>query len=134
MRLTMAEAKEILKTRGLTIEANSPNEAAIYWKGEWVGYVLESSVSMHKDLPSLGLTEPNQLIPFSDNNADQRLAMRIDSLMDSPRRHEERLRQEKVDDIRKYFEGRKNLMREIDRHIAILEAEYYSRHKEATCA
>lgn len=114
MKLTMTEAKEILKARGLTIEANSPNEAAIYWKGEWVGYILEFSVSMHKDLPSLGLTEPNEMIPFSDNNADQRLAMRIDSLKDSPRRYEERMRQEKVEDIRDYFNRRKNAVNEIE--------------------
>ena len=114
MRLTMAEAKEILKTRGLTIEANSPNEAAIYWKGEWVGYILESSVSMHKDLPSLGLTEPNEMIPLTADNASSRLAMRIDSLKDSPRRYEERMRQEKVDDIRDYFNRRKNAVNEIE--------------------
>ena len=136
MKLTMAEAKEIIESRGLTIDSNRPNDQnpAIFWKGEWVGYISQFSVSLHKDLPSLGLTEPNELIPLSADNASSRLAMRIDSLKDSPRRYEERLRQEKVDDIRKYFEGRKNMIREIDRHIAILEAEYYSRHKEATCA
>lgn len=119
MKLTMAEAKEILKTRGLTIEANSPNEAAIYWKGEWVGYISEYGVSMHKDLPSLGLTEPNELIPFTADNASSRLAMRIDSLMDSPRRYEERMRQEKVDDIRDYFNRRKNAVNEIEQFMLV---------------
>jgi hypothetical protein len=136
MELTMAEAKEIIESRGLTIDSNRLNDQnpAIYWKGEWVGYISEFSVSLHQDLPSLGLTEQGELIPFSDGNADQRLSRRIDTLKDSPRRYEERLRQEKVDDIREYFEVRKKMIREIDRHIAILEAEYYSRHKEATCA
>lgn len=116
MRLTFAEAKEILKARGLTISSNRPNDQnpAIYWKGEWVGYMSEYGVSMHKDLPSLGLTEPNQLIPLTDDNASSRLAMRIDSLKDSPRRYEERMRQEKVDDIRDYFNRRKNAVNEIE--------------------
>ena len=114
MTLTMQEAKEILEARGLIIDSNRPNDQnpAIYWKGEWVGYISEFSISMHKDLPSLGLTEPNQLIPFSDNDADKRLAIRIDSLLDSPRRYEERLRQDKVDDIREYFNRRKNAVNE----------------------
>ena len=116
MRLTFAEAKEILEARGLTISSNRPNDQnpAIYWKGEWVGYISEYGVSMHKDLPSLGLTEPNQLIQFSADNASSRLAIRIDSLLDSPRRYEERLRQEKVDDIRDYFNRRKNAVNEIE--------------------
>ena len=112
--MTMKEAKEILEARGLTIEDNSPNEAAIYWKGEWVGYILEFSVSMHKDLPSLGLTEPNEMIPLTADNASSRLAMRIDSLKDSPRRYEEGMRQEKVDNIRDYFNRRKNAVNEIE--------------------
>ena len=116
MSLTMQEAKKILEARGLTIDSNRPNDQnpAIYWKGEWVGYISEFSISMHKDLPSLGLTEPNRLIPFSDNDADKRLAMMIASLLDSPRRYEERLRQEKVDDIREYFNKRKNAVNEIE--------------------
>lgn len=116
MRLTMKEAKEILEARGLTIDSKRPNDQirAIYWKGEWVGYISEFSVSMHQDLPSLGLTDQAELIPFSDGNTDQRLSRRIDSLKDSPRRYEERLRQEKVDDIRDYFNRRKNAVNEIE--------------------
>ena len=136
MRLTFAEAKEILEARGLTIDSNRPNDQyrAIYWKGEWVGYISQFSVSMHQDLPSLGLTEPNELIPLTADNASSRLSIRIDSLKDSPRRYEERMRQEKVDNIRKYFEGQKNKIREIDRQVEILKAEYYRRQKESTCA
>lgn len=116
MRLTFAEAKEILKARGLTISSKRPNDQnpAIYWKGEWVGYISEFSVSMHQDLPSLGLTDQGELIPLTDDNASSRLAMRIDSLKDSPRRYEERMRQEKVDDIRDYFNRRKNAVNEIE--------------------
>ena len=116
MRLTFAEAKEILEARGLTIDSNRPNDQnpAIYWKGEWVGYISEFSVSMHKDLPSLGLTEPNELIPLTADNASSRLAMRIDSLKDSPRRYEEGMRQEKVENIRDYFNRRKNAVNEIE--------------------
>ena len=114
MRLTREEAKEILEARGLTIDSNRPSDPnpAIYWKGEWVGYISQFSVSMHKDLPSLGLAEPNELIPLTADNASSRLAMRIDSLKDSPRRYEERLRQDKVDDIRDYFR-RRNERREM---------------------
>ena len=112
MRLTMEEAKEIIEKRGLTIGPNRPNaqNTAIYWKGEWVGYISQFSVSMHNDLPSLGLNEPNELIPLSADNASSRLAMRIDSLKDSPRRYEERLRKDKVDNIRDYFNKRQNKM------------------------
>ena len=108
MRLTMAEVKEILESRGLTISSKRPNDKipAIYWNDEWVGYISQFSVSMHHDLPSLGLTGTNELIPFSDNNADQRLSRMIDILKDSQRRYEERLRQEKVEDIRDYFKYR----------------------------
>ena len=90
MRLKMKEAKEILESRGLTIDSNRPNDQnpVIYYQGECVGYISEFSVSMHKDLPSLGLTEPNELIQFSADNASSRLAMSIDSLKDSPRRCE----------------------------------------------
>lgn len=116
MRLTMKEAKEILEARGLTISSNRPNDQnpAIYWKGEWVGYISEFSVSLHHDLPSLGLTEQGELIPLTADNASSRLAIRIDSLKDSPRRYEERLRQEKVEDIRDYFNRRKNAVNEIE--------------------
>lgn len=116
MELTMAEAKEILESRGLTIDSNRLNDQnpAIYWKNELVGYISEFSVSMHQDLPSLGLTDQGELIPFSDGNADQRLSRRIDSLKDSPRRYEERMRQEKVNDIRDYFNRRKNAVNEIE--------------------
>lgn len=94
MRSTMQEAKEILEARGLTISSNRPNDQnlAIYWKGEWVGYISEFSVSLHHDLPSLGLTEQGELIPLTADNASSRLAIRIDSLLDSPRRYEERQR------------------------------------------
>lgn len=116
MKLTMKEAKEILESRGLTIDSNRPNDQnpAIYWKGEWVGYISQFSVSLHQDLPSLGLTEQNELIPLTADNASSRLAMRIDSLKDSPRRYEERMRQEKVDNIRDYFNRRKYAVNEIE--------------------
>ena len=110
MQLTMAEARQILETRGLTIDSNRPNDQnpVIYYQGECVGYISEFSVSLHQDLPSLGLTEPNELIALRADDASSRLAMRIDSLKDSPRRYEERLRQEKVDNIQKYFKERKD--------------------------
>ena len=116
MELTIAEAKEILEARGLTIDSNRPNDPipAIYWKGEWVGYISQFSVSMHQALPSLGLTDQAERIPFSDGNADQRLSRKIDSLKDSPRRYEERMRQEKVDNIRDYFNQRKYAVNEIE--------------------
>jgi hypothetical protein len=116
MELTMAEAKEIIESRGLTIDSNRLNDQnpAIYWKGEWVGYISEFSVSLHQDLPSLGLTEQGELIPFSDGNADKRLSRRIDTLKDSQRRYEESMRQEKVDNIRDYFNRRKYAVNEIE--------------------
>lgn len=136
MKLTMKEAKEILEARGLTIDSNRPNDQnpAIYWKGEWVGYISQFSVSLHQDLPSLGLTEQNELIPLTADNASSRLSIRLDSLKDSPRRYEERMRQEKLNNIRDYFKGQKNKIREIDRQVEILKAEYYRRQKEVTCA
>ena len=116
MRLKMKEAKEILESRGLTIDSNRPNDQnqVIYYQGECVGYISEFSLSLHQDLPSLGLTEPNGLIPLTVDDASSRLAMRIDSLKDSQRRYEERMRQEKVDDIRDYFNRRKNDVNEIE--------------------
>ena len=112
MRLTMKEAREILESRGLTISSDQPNDQnpAILWNGEWVGYISQFSVSLHHDLPSLGLSSPNQLIVLSADNADQMLKIKIDVLKDSHRRYEERLRQEKVDDIRDYFNRRKNVI------------------------
>ena len=119
MRLTMTEAKKIIEERGLTIVSNRPNDQnpAIYWNGEWVGYISQFSVSLHKDLPIVGLNEPNELIPLSADNASSRLAMRIDSLKDSPRRYEERLRREKVDNVRDYFRRRKNAFNEREQFV-----------------
>lgn len=116
MQLTMTEAKKIIETSGLTIDSNRPNDQnpAIYWKGEWVGYISEFSISLHQDLPSLGLTKPNELIPFTDKDALERLTRKIDILKDSQRRYEERMRQDKVDDIRDYFNRRKNAVNEIE--------------------
>lgn len=110
----MTKAKSMLVTRGLTIDSKRPNDQnpAIYWKGEWVGYISEYGVSLHQDLPSLGLTQPNELIPFSDSDADGRLRRKIDTLKDSQRRYEERMRQDKVDTIRDYFNRRKNAVNE----------------------
>lgn len=116
MRLTMKEAKEILEARGLTISSNRPNDPnpSIDWKGEWVGYISPSSVSMHKDLPSLGVSELSDTIALRADDADKQLSARIDLLKDSPRRHEECLRQEKVDDIRDYFNRRKKAVNKIE--------------------
>ena len=114
MQLTMLEAKKMIELRGLTIDSKRPNDQnpAIFWKGEWVGYISEYGVSLHQDLPSLGLTQPNELIPFTDKDADERLRRKIDTLKDSQRRYEERMRQDKVDNIRDYFKRRKNAFNE----------------------
>lgn len=116
MQLTMLESKKLIELRGLTIDSNRQDDPnpAIYWKGEWVGYISEYGVSLHQDLPSLGLTQPNELIPFTDNDADGRLMRKIDILKDSQRRYEECMRQDKVDDIRDYFNRRKNAVNEIE--------------------
>lgn len=105
-RLTMTEAKELIESKGLTIRSNMPFDLSpgIYYNDEWVGYMTQNCVVLHKDLPSLGtFSSPSETVSLTAEDADVALEIKIDLLKDSPRRYEERLRQRKLEVLRDYF-------------------------------
>lgn len=106
--------------------------------GEQIGEISNGYIYIADYIPSvIGKTYKSvsdTAVLLSNPDAQAVLNRMLDRLKDSAERYEEENRRQRLSVIRKYFEGRKNMMREIDRHIAILEAEYYCRQKEATCA
>lgn len=102
----------------------------IEWNGIKAGYLLNDDVRLFDD------TDPRRArlisIPYTHPRCLERVNRIILYLKTADRRRERRMRRERAKQVRAYFEGQKNKLREIDRHIAILEAEYYRRQKEVS--
>jgi hypothetical protein len=136
MSLTMnkTEMREYLTGKGLWIYDNIYGQTStkIEWNGIRAGYLFDDDVRLFDD------THPGIArlisVPYTHPRCLERVDRIILYLKTADRRREQRMRRERAKQVRAYFEVRKNLMREIDRHIAILDAEYYSRLKESTCA
>lgn len=104
----------------------------IEWNGIKAGYLLNDDVRLFDD------TDPRRArlisIPYTHPRCLERVDRIILYLKTADRRRERRMRRERAKQVRAYFEGQKNKLREIDRHIAILKAEYYRRQKETKWA
>ena len=104
----------------------------IEWNGIRAGYLLNDDIRLFDD------TDPRRARLISVQYTHPRCLERVDRIIlylkTADCRRERRMRRERAKQVRAYFEGQKNKLREIDRQIEILQAEYYRRHKEATCA
>ena len=134
--MNKAEMREYLTGKGFWIYDKISSQTTITTKIEWngikAGYLLNDDVRLFDD------TDPRRArlisIPYTHPRCLERVDRIILYLKTADRRRERRMRRERAKQVRAYFEGQKNKLREIDKEIAILEAEYYRRQKEATCA
>jgi hypothetical protein len=133
------EIRDLFIRKGFNLrEVSSQDYTLVERNGETVGCIYEDSVYVAHNYPSLN----TRWRTYANTQKTVVLFMRpmkmledaIEFLLDSPSRLDREMRDQRVENVRKYFEGRKNMMREIDRHIAILEAEYFNRRKDRTCA
>lgn len=130
------EMRKYLTGKGLwiydKISSQTTTTTKIEWNGIKAGYLLNDDVRLFDD------TDPRRARLISVQYTNPRCLERVDRIIlylkTADRRRERRMRRERAKQVRVYFEGQKNKMREIDRQIEILQAEYYRRHKEATCA
>ena len=134
--MNKAEMREYLTGKGFwiydKISSQTTTSTKIEWNGVKAGYLLNDDVRLFDD------TDPRRArlisVPYTHPRCLERVDRIILYLKTADRRRERRMRRERAKQVRAYFEGQKTKLREIDRHIAILEAEYYRRHKEVTCA
>lgn len=130
------EMRKYLTGKGLwiydKISSQTTTTTKIEWNGIKAGYLLNDDVRLFDD------TDPRRARLISVQYTNPRCLERVDRIIlylkTADRRRERRMRRERAKQVRVYFEGQKNKMREIDRQIEILQAEYYRRHKDATCA
>lgn len=80
---------------------------------QFVGIIYETKMFLAKYLPSvIGANYADRAIPkriFLFNNVDEplRLEKMIDELFDTPRRYEEDQRNQKIENLKKYFDRKK---------------------------
>lgn len=130
--MNKSEMKDYLTGKGFSISSRKTNYGTTYNKIMWeeipAGYLYDDEVQLYDDtefkyssLVAVQYTNPRCL---------ERVNRIILYLKTADRRRERRMRRERAKQVRAYFEGQKNKLREIDREIAILEAEYYRRQEQ----
>lgn len=94
----------------------------IEWNGVKAGYLLDDDVRLFDD------TDPRRArlisVPYTHPRCLERVDRMILYLKTSDRRRERRMRRERANQVRAYFERQNSKLREIDRQIEILQAEY----------
>ena len=132
--MNKTEMREHLTERGFWISSVETDygNTMIEWNGIRAGYLLNYDVRLFDD------TDHKRARLISVRYTHPRCLERVDRLIlylkTADRRRERRMRRERANRVRSYFERQKNKLRKIDRQIAILDAEHYRSHKEATCA
>lgn len=130
------EMKRHLVERGFWIHnkmmSTGTTTPVIMWDGIEAGYLFDDVVQLYDDTEykNSRLTE----IKYTNPRCLERVDRIILYLKTADRRRERRMRRERAQKVKLYFEGQKNKIREIDRQVEILKAEYYRRQKEASCA
>ena len=121
MRLKMKEAcsmvrkdvRDVFIRRGFNLrEVRSPDYTVVEHKGETVGCIYDEEVYIARNYPSLN---PGQSHDYADTpktiirfiSAKRMLEQAIDFLLDSPSRIDRETRDERVENVRKYFDTRK---------------------------
>lgn len=106
------EVRDLFIRRGFNLrEVKSPDYTVVEHKGETVGCIYDDSVYIVQNYPSLN---PGQSQAYADTpkttiqfiSAMGKLEEAIDFLLDSPSRMDREAREERVENVRKYFQDR----------------------------
>lgn len=127
--MNKTEMRKYLTEKGFwiydKISSQTTTSTKIEWNGRRAGYLLDNDVRLFDD------TDKRRARLISVQYTHPRCLERVDRIIlylkTSDSRRERRMRRERAKQVRAYFEGQKNKLRELDRQIAILEAEYYRR-------
>ena len=111
--VTKENVCDLFIRRGFNLrEVRSPDYTVVEHKGETVGCIYDEEVYIARNYPSLNPGQsqayadtPKTTIPFI--SAMGKLEEAIDFLLDSPSRIDRETRDKKVENVRKYFDKRK---------------------------
>lgn len=111
--LTKEKVRDVFIRRGFNLrEVKSPDYTVVEHKGETVGCIYDEEVYVVQNYPSLN---PGQSQAYADTpkniisfiSAMGKLEEAIDFLLDSPSRIDRETRDKRVENVRKYFDKRK---------------------------
>lgn len=108
-------AIKYLQDRGLEVilnfsERHQLKHWILKWQGEQVGSMFKEDIYLRKNLPSLlRVAEGPTRIVLNNEDADDRLRKIVYDLLDSPRRFDEKHRNEKIAKVKEYFDSRKTV-------------------------
>lgn len=111
--MTREEVRDLFIRRGFNLrEVKSPDYTVVEHKGETVGCIYDDSVYVVQNYPSLN---PSRWRTYANTQKTTitfispmgLLEEAIDFLLDSPSRMDQEARDEKVENVRKYFDKRK---------------------------
>ena len=130
--MNKTEMRTYLTGKGFWIYEKISSQTTTSTKIEWneivAGYLFDDDVRLYDD------TDSKRARLISVRYTHPRCLERVDRIIlylkTADRRRERRMRRERAKQVRAYFEGQKTKLREIDREIAILEAEYYCRQEQ----
>ena len=107
--VTQEKVAFILQKHGFSFKAvKSPDYFVLYHRGEVVGTLYDNDLYLAKQYPSLNVEgnyyadAPKDKIEFNIAS-EHRIIQAIEYLFDSPRRVPEERRQQRVENLRKYF-------------------------------
>lgn len=111
--MTREEVRDMFIRKGFNLrEVRSPDYTVVEHRGETVGTIWEDSVNISNNYPSLGPSRwgsyantPDTCVVFT--SPMKILEDAIDFLLDSPRRIDRETRDNRVENVRKYFNTRK---------------------------
>lgn len=110
--LTKEKVRDLFIRRGFNLrEVKSPDYTVVEHKGETVGCIYDDSVYVAQNYPSLNSNEyrsyantKKTIVMFTMPMTEVEKA--IGFLLDSPSRIDRETREERVENVRKYFEDR----------------------------
>ena len=133
--MNKSEMRKYLTGKGFwiydKISSKTTTTTKIEWEGIKAGYLFNDDVRLFDDTDNK--TARLISVQYTNPRCLERVDRVILYLKTADRRRARRMRRERAEKVKLYFEGQKNKMHEIERHVEILQAEYYRRQKEATC-
>ena len=111
--LTKEKVRDVFIRRGFNLrEVKSPDYTVVEHKGETVGCIYDDSVYVVQNYPSLNSNEYRSYANTKKTtilfiSAMGKLEEAIDFLLHSPSRIDRETRDERVENVRKYFDTRK---------------------------
>lgn len=110
--MVRGEVRDLFIRRGFNLrEVKSPDYTVVEHKGEVVGCIYDEEVYVVQNYPSLNPSRwrtyaNTQKTTITFTSPIKMLEEAIDFLFDSPRRIDRETREERVENVRKYFQDR----------------------------